>query len=136
MSPSDGTLVLGLWLDPAPAAHARRAFLRTLVAAKACGRRASVLDLRPAAARDAVPLDAEEQRWLEALDEAPAPGIDALREAGSLLVLAPAGRPAQPAWLEVGDAWLARTPWPQALRALGEAGQAGRVPSRGTGTRP
>lgn len=118
-----GPAVLGLWLDAHAAREARRAFLRTLVAALAAGRRAWLLDLRGVPTPLGEDLDAEEQRWLDALDEPPAPLAQALREAGSLLVLAPAGRAGTPRVLVVDEAWLARTPPGEVLAALRAAGQ-------------
>lgn len=115
--------VLGLWLDERPTPQARRAFLRTLVAARASGRTAWVLDLRGAGTPLCADLEGEELRWLEALEQAPEPLGAALREAGSLLVLAPAGRKARPGVLVVDEPWLAATPPERMLPALAAAGQ-------------
>ncbi|MFM8981074.1 MAG: hypothetical protein ACKOSS_11515 [Planctomycetia bacterium] len=115
--------VLGLWLDAHPGAAARRAFLRTLVAARAAGRTTWLLDLRGARTPLAEGLGDEEQRWLEALDT-PAPVLgDALEAAGSLLVLAGTTRPGTPAVLQVDDAWLAHTPRDRQAGLLAAAGQ-------------
>ena len=126
-----GADVLALWLADAPDTRGRHEALRVLVAARAAGRRAALLDLRPAAGPPVPDLTDDERRLLESLDEEgvrpsrPSAAMlrSALASAQALVSVADPKRRGTPGLLVIDATWLRTTRDEALLPALQEAGQ-------------
>ncbi len=126
-----GADVLALWLADGPDTRGRHEALRALVAARAVGRSAALLDLRSAEGSPAPDLTDDEQRLLEALHaegvEASRPSAPQLRaaleSARALVVVADPQRLATPGLLVIDATWLRTTQDEALLPALCRAGQ-------------